>query len=74
MSCENEFQNRGNFLKIYLHDMVERSLSKPLRVYKEVEYWPASRKKRFSSYRPFVGRLFGKPRKEFRNLYQTLKK
>ena len=42
MSCGEEFNNKENLLNIYLHDMVERVLSKPLRVYQKVEHWPPS--------------------------------
>jgi hypothetical protein len=73
-SCGDEFDNRENLLNVYLHDAFERFLSKPLRVYQEVEHWPPPRKKQLSTYTKLIKRAFGKPTRELQNLGQIWKR
>ena len=73
ISCGEEFNNKENLLNIYLHDMVERVLSKPLRVYQKVEHWPPSPVKDISAYKGLIKGILSKPPKEFVNIVQILK-
>ena len=73
-SCGEEFNNRENLLNIYLHDMLERILSKPFRVYQEVEVSPVPSKKQIAAYNRLFKRALGKPSRELQNLSQILKK
>ncbi|MFH1487414.1 MAG: hypothetical protein ABII06_00770 [Pseudomonadota bacterium] len=73
-SCGEEFNNRENLLNIYLHDMFERILSKPFRVFQEVEVLLPPSKKQISNYNQLIKRMIGKPSREIQNLSQILKK
>ena len=72
--CGEEFNNRENLLNVYLHDMFERILSKPFRVYQEVDVWPTPSKRQITTYNQLIKRALGKPSREFQNLSQILKK
>jgi hypothetical protein len=69
-SCKEEFNNKENLLNIYLHDMIERVLSKPLHFYHEFEHLPSSKKLQISTYNRLMKRLLKKPAKELQNISQ----
>ena len=73
-SCGEEFNNRENLLNIYLHDMFERILSKPYRVFQEVDVSPRPSRQQIASYNRLFRRALGKPSRELHNLGQILKR
>lgn len=72
--CGAEFNNRGNLFKVYIHDLIERILTKPYRVYYEFETQPVKSKRRLSLYKDMIKRVFVKPSAEIQNLIQIWRK
>lgn len=72
--CGEEFNNRENLLRVYSHDMVERILSKPIRVYKELQHLPGNGRVTLNICGDALKRLLSKPFKEIRNLNQIWRK
>jgi hypothetical protein len=71
--CNQQFDNRGFLIRVYYHDFVERVLTKPLKIYQDLEKSPKGLKK-FSLFMKYVGQIFSEPKKELRNLHQMYKR
>ncbi|NLJ79459.1 MAG: hypothetical protein GX335_00320 [Firmicutes bacterium] len=72
LNCGERFTNRRNLLEIYLHDFPRRLLSKPERLYRELDKIPLRGKKQF--YQGIISRLLRKPAKEAWVLREILRK
>lgn len=73
LQCNEEFDNRGFLVRVYYQDFVERTLTKSLKIYKDLKKLPKSRK-RFWLFMQFIGQILKEPQKELSNLRQMYKR